>query len=565
MSIIHVNQIKTHIQKIFSGLIDLSDVTNHAPDMQENFFFTRGLAAYSIQHLSGASPQDSASAITDAGNDNGIDALYFDEPNKRLYFIQSKWIKNGIGEPENGDIKKFASGVRDLFNLRVDRFNSKIANKFAMLTAALNDPATRYEVVVVHTGTSKLSLPSANDLGDLTAELNDVSEVLSTTVLSQAELHKSLVSGIAGEPINLQIGLKSWGRKASPHEAIYGQVTAGQITLWWTEYRLRLFARNLRGTLGETEVNAEMRQTLDQRPTDFWYFNNGITLVARSVTRSMVGGGDNDFSTFHCNDVSVVNGAQTVSTIGKYGELNSNNIDNIVVPARIIVRGEDMSFADEVTKANNRQNRIENRDFVTLDPEQNRIRTELAIDGIDYQLMRADSIIRSDTAFDLIEATTALACASGNIRHTVQLKREIGKLWEDIGKAPYKEIFNASIPGQHVWRCVQVQRRIDKAIESYAKRNDSSRNYGLTTHGNRIIAALVFEILPVAQFKLPNFDIDQVSSDAILIKLVDDRIVVLSKLLDLHYPNSIIPTLFKNLKKCDHLVTEARPLLSKTT
>ena len=81
----------------------------------------------------------------------------------------------------------------------------------------------------------------------------------------------------------------------------------------------------------------------------------------------MAGGAGTDFSTFHCGDVSVVNGAQTVSTIGKFGESNFDALENVYVPMRIIVRGDDESFADDVTRTNNRQNRIENRDFVTLD------------------------------------------------------------------------------------------------------------------------------------------------------------------------------------------------------
>ena len=90
-----------------------------------------------------------------------------------------------------------------------------------------------------------------------------------------------------------------------------------------------------------------------------------------------------DFATFHCDDISVVNGAQTVGAIGKFSELHLDKCVNVLVPVRIIVRGEDVGFGEEVTKTNNRQNRIENRDFVSLDPEQSRIRSELAIDGID--------------------------------------------------------------------------------------------------------------------------------------------------------------------------------------
>ncbi|GFO57265.1 putative abortive infection phage resistance protein [Geomonas sp. Red276] len=562
MSIIHVNQIKSQVIKLFGEIVDLSDLINPAESSKEDFLLTRSLAAYAIHYLSEATPEDAASSVTDAANDNGLDAIYFDEPNKRLYLVQSKWIKNGIGEPENGDIKKFVAGVRDLFNLRFDRFNKKIQKNEALVSAALNDPLTRYEIVVVHTGASKLAEPSARDLEDLAAEFNDVSEVLYTTVLNQAELHKSLTASVAGEPISLQIGLKSWGRKDAPHEAFYGQVSADQVASWWTQYRHRLFARNLRGTLGETDVNVEMRQTLEKTPTDFWYFNNGITLVARSAKRTMAGGAGTDFSTFHCEDISVVNGAQTVSSIGKYGDANPAKLEDVSVHLRIIVRGENQSFADDVTRTNNRQNRIENRDFVTIDPEQSRIRVELAIDGIDYQMMRSDSVVRSDTAFDLVEATTALACASGTIRLPVQLKREIGKLWDDIKKAPYKELFNPSIPGLFVWRCVKMQRRIDKAIESYCKRTETSNNYGLTTHGNRLIAALVFEALPVNNFKTPGFEPDSATSEENLTALVDRRVEVLSTLLELHYPNSIIPTLFKNLKKCEHLGNEARSILN---
>lgn len=561
MSIIHVNQIKNQIMKVFDSLVDLSDLGAHRPDMREAFFLTRGLAAYAIHYLSGAPPADAASAVTDAGGDNGVDAVYFDEPNKRLYLVQSKWIKDGTGEPDNGDVKKFVAGVRDLVNLRFDRFNAKVVAKQAVISAALNDPSTRYEVVVAHTGTSQLATPSRRDLDDLASEFNDVSEILYTSVLNQSELHKSLTAGVAGEPINLQIGLKSWGRKEGPHEAFYGQVPAEQVISWWAQYRQRLFARNLRNTLGETDVNVEMRQALEQRPEAFWYFNNGITILARRATRAMAGGAGNDFSTFHCDDVSIVNGAQTVSTVGKFGDANIGGAKDVYVSVRIIVRGDDDSFAADVTRTNNRQNRIENRDFVTLDSEQTRIRTELAIDSVDYQLMRADSVLRSDTAFDLVDATTALACASGAIRLVVQLKREIGKLWDDISKAPYRELFNRSVPGLHVWRCVQLQRRVDKAIEGHTKRTGSFGDYGLTTHGNRIIATLVFDALPVERFKDPGFDPTVEASDQALVALVDSRIKVLSGLLEKHYPNSIIPTLFKNLKKCEHLAAEAREAL----
>lgn len=529
--------------------------------MQEALMLSRGLAAYALMVRAAAAPEGAAAAVTDGGQDNGLDAVYFDEPNKRLYLVQSKWIKDGVGEPENGDMKKFVAGIRDLFNGRMERFNDRVRAKEPLITTALQDPASRYEVVVAYTGANRLSAPSVRDLSDLADEFNDISEVLFTTVLDQAELHRSLTAAVAGEPINLQVGLKAWGRKESPKEAFYGQVSADQVGHWWTQYRQRLFAKNLRGTLPESDVNADIRSTLEQHPGSFWYFNNGITIVARAIARPMAGGAGTDFATFHCEDVSVVNGAQTVSAIGAVSEAGGRDLSQVFVSARLIVRGDDVAFADDVTRANNRQNRIENRDFVTLDPEQSRIRTELAIDGIEYQVMRSDVTSRSDTAFDMVEATTALACASGTVRLPVQLKREIGKLWEDIARAPYKELFNASVPGLYVWRCVQIQRRIDRAIETYGRRTGQYGRYPVLTHGNRLLAALVFEALPVSQVADPAADIETIAAESVIQVLVDRRVVLLGDSLRSQYANAIVPTLFKNLSKCEHLAREVRAAL----
>jgi AIPR protein len=560
VSIIHVNQIRLHVLKLFGTLIDLSDQTNAPAAQRDDFLLTRSLAAYAVHFLSGASTETSASSVTDGGNDNGLDAIYFDEANRRLYLVQSKWIKSGIGEPENGDVKKFVAGIHDLFNMQFERFNAKVRAMQLPLEQALADPNTRYEIVLAHTGTANLAEPSRRDLADLEKEMNDTSEVVFTTVLNQGQLHSSLVASASGDPINLPISIKEWGHKPGPHEAFYGQVTADQIADWWAKYRTRLFSRNLRNMLGETEVNAEIRLTLEQNPSAFWYFNNGVTLICRRAQRAMAGGSLRDVATFHCDEISIVNGAQTVGTIGKFGETHPEKCADVLVPLRIIVRGEDVGFGDEVTKTNNRQNRIENRDFVALDPEQTRLRSELAIDGVDYQVVRSESVTRTPSSFDLVDATTALVTASGSVRLVVQLKREIGKLWDDSSKAPYKELFNSSVPGLYVWRCVQVQRRIDEALDTRGKRAApvNSKRRPIATHGNRLVAALVFESLPFEKLREPGFDIESVASVPTITNLVDERLEALLNQFEKHYGGSMIPTLFKNLTKCEHLVTVVR-------
>ncbi len=555
MSIIHLTQINSQIQKLFTGKIDLTDISAKHTDPKtiENFFLTRALAAYSVHYLAQASVDDSATAVVDGSDDNGIDAIYYDAIEKHLYVVQAKWIHNGVGEPELGDVKKFTGGIRDLFNLAFDRFNPKVAAKAETITDALTDPNTKYDIVLVYTGINLLSEHSRRDLDDLAAEMNDASELLDVDVLSQSDLYTSLTAGISGEPIDLDMSLKSWGKIETPHLGFYGQVDGAQIASWWGKYRTRLFTKNLRGVLGDTEVNEEIRRTIEKTPQLFWYFNNGVTIVSRKIVKAMAGGGDTAYGNFHCEDVSIVNGAQTVGTIGKHP--SKDNVSALLVPIRVIsLENSDDAFGVNVTKTNNRQNRIENRDFVTLDPEQNRIRTELAIDSIEYNLARTETATKGPYALDLVDSTTALACASGNVSLVVQLKREIGKLWENLEKAPYKEIFNPTTSGLFVWRCVQVQRMIDKALT--LSRPSTGRGYGIAVHGNRLIALLVFRKVDAKQFASPHFKFESVTGELVA-EETKDAYVKLRDILNSEYPNAIIPTLFKNLTKCKRLVSLA--------
>jgi hypothetical protein len=111
-----------------------------------------------------------------------------------------------------------------------------------------------------------------------------------------------------------------------------------------------------------------------------------------------------------------------------------------------------------------------------------------------------------------------------------------------------------------VWRCVQVQRKIDHALDTYAARAKTRGNAGITTHGNRLVAALVFERLPVNLFKQPSTDLETFASEGQVVSLADQNVTLLAQPLDQFYPNAMVPTLFKNLSKCEDLAEEVRKL-----
>jgi hypothetical protein len=556
MSIIHVNQIATKVEELFSEHINVDDMNVNDPEFKTKLL-TRCLAAYAVYRVGDASEVDSADSIVDGGDDNGIDAIHYSTITKRMIIVQSKWSKKGVGEPDSGDIRKFKDGVVDLFNLEFDRFNNKVKSKQASIEKALTDYDTKFDIVIIHTGNQLLSKHSQRVMDDLLQEMNETGDenkedILVCHQLNQGVVHSSLASGVEGEPIDLEVGLSQWGKVDEPQSAFYGMIAGEEVASWWESNGKRLFAKNIRQMLGTTEVNEEIRETLDNNAENFWYFNNGITVVADSIRKSAVGGNSRDLGSFRVINMSVVNGAQTVSTIGRYKEEDGKNLAKVKLPIRIIsLEGANEHFGAEVTKTNNRQNRIENRDFVSQDEEQIRIRKELSIEEVDYNIVRSDSFKPSDNSFDLSEATVALACASGEVSLAVQAKREIGKFYENLSKAPYRVIFNPQVSGIYVLNSVKTLRQIEEviSIEISKLEKKSGKYYGLLVHGNRMIALLSMKELLVSR-EAKNYDY-VVAGD--VPEKVQNVILKTNDFVTEKYPDKVLGTLFKNTSICKEL------------
>lgn len=525
-----------------------------ASETFEDIQRSRALAAYMVHHLTACSPEDAAGSIVDGGDDNGLDAIYFHEPEETLYIVQSKWIKDGKGEPDNGSVKKFCSGVSDLLSQSYDRFNKKVQDKSGEIDEVLGIPSLKITVVLVHTGASDLSPISTRDFNDLDKETNDASDVLSWTVVNQKRLHLSLTEDL-NSPVTVELPIQNWGKLEEPQKAIFGTVAASDLGQVWLDFKDRLLAKNLRGALGDSDVNKEIKATLQSKPEQFWYFNNGITATAKKITKLPKGGGKHELGYFHCEDFHVVNGAQTVSTIGQFIAKNENfDLSACLVQLRVIELGEDgETFGDEVTRTNNRQNKIDAKDFVSQDGEQKRIRTELLIDKINYQIMRREDSIKGERDFDLVDSTTALACASGDVAIVVTLKNQIGRLWEDLSKAPYKALFNPNVSGTYVWNCVQAQRLVDIAIEASRLNTKTQREHRILTSGNRLISAAVFKLMNTGRFDDQRFVFSDYIDSARTSEAVNLIVFTALDYMQRFYSKAMIPNFFRNQSKSREL------------
>jgi tRNA U34 5-carboxymethylaminomethyl modifying GTPase MnmE/TrmE len=155
----------------------------------------------------------------------------------------------------------------------------------------------------------------------------------------------------------------------------------------------------------------------------------------------------------------------------------------------------------------------------------------------------------------LSEATIALACASGETSLAVQAKREIGKFYESLSKAPYRTIFNPQISGVYVLNSVKTLREIERVLASEISELDkkSGKYYGLLVHGNRMIALLVMKELGVAN-AAKNYE--YLIDENVVSEKVKSIIVKTNNFVTEKYSDKVLGTLFKNASICKELYSE---------
>jgi AIPR protein len=552
MSIIHVGQIEAKLKSMFSNLIDVSEYNKCTEAEQNSAFLTRALAAYSILVTADISREEAAGSVVDGFQDGGIDAIYFDSREKILFFVQTKWSHKGEGSIEQGDALKFINGTKSLINTDFSHFNNKIKSRSSEITNALYDANTKIVLLLAYTGKQQISTEVQHDFNGLLQEMNDPSEVMELKVLSQEKLHKSVASGSLGAPINFDVVLKDWGQVREPYSAYYGIVSATEVADWWNKHYPKIFMPNIRSFLGETEINQNIVETLLSEPEKFWYFNNGITALCSQIRKKPLGGNGHDTGIFECFDVSIVNGAQTVGAIATANKKSPEQVEKAGVSIRFISLIDcPEDFTTCVTRATNTQNRIDSRDFVSLDGEnQERIRIELQLEEIEYTYKAGYTIRDIKTGFDFSEAIVAVACAHKDLNYAVQAKDKISLLYEDVSKAPYKALFNPSLSSIRLWKIVQIHRAIEEELKG-EKRKRQGRESMLCVHGNRFLARQVFrEIREIPTFNLddPKQGIDDILN--LIPKYTIGKINLTADAILTKYPDSYLANLFRNKTKC---------------
>ncbi|HEY9670519.1 MAG TPA: AIPR family protein [Waterburya sp.] len=332
-------------------------------------------------------------SLTDDGNDKKIDFIRLDWDLKRIVFAQGYYSSKKVDSAPSNKASDLNTASAWFMSGDMNEVPEKLKAIVIDCRKALEaGDVEQIDLLYVH------NLP----------ESVNVSKELTTAAV---HLERSLPSGSNIKVFARELGIEGLERLYSAQESSIAvkesvecpaKVQFTEDGPFWkaailsvpgtwlrdifTKYSDDLFSANYRGFLGITKrrkINTGIRQSAENDPSNFWVFNNGITILTLGFDENKRTGKTT------LQGISVINGAQTTGSIGSV-DITKHDLKNVKVLCRII-ECSDANTISQIVKYNNTQNEITTWDQYSNSPEQKRIAGEFQAFGHEYSLKRGFS------------------------------------------------------------------------------------------------------------------------------------------------------------------------------
>lgn len=298
-----------------------------------------------------ATEDDAADAIVDGANDLGIDAyLPVDFSDNKIRLFQSKYGTSHSMEA----IAKFKEDVKRLLQSDVTKMRPELAH----LVTKIRDKNLKVECCYV----TDQEVEYENEEY---FEIIDIEEIIQ-------RLWSRIKKPAAGKKSTIKL------EKMLGHEnTILGILKLRELTEFISKNRDYVFESNIRQWMQfKTTVNKGIRETLQNAPDKFFYYNNGITIVVSNFEE--IG---NNSILLHAPQI--VNGAQTSNSIVDRAK-RTHNLDGSITVT--IIRADDEEDQNNITKYRNSQNSVRGKDLVSLMDFHKSIKSQLQNSGYFYEI-----------------------------------------------------------------------------------------------------------------------------------------------------------------------------------
>jgi hypothetical protein len=496
-------RISQALHRRFGGLFDEQGNSDRSVP---SAFLHQALAALVVRTLLACDDRAAMARLTRPNADLGFDAIAIAETSPTIWLIQTKWF-TGSARPAftEVDIMKAVHGLRQLEENRLDLLLD--TDQARLLRLAFDDPRCTVRVVVAAMSRTVITHGALGQLHSLKEEFNRFGDVLDYEIWDTKRILSILSNARADGQVNITAELDHWLHLTDPFDAYTGVIPAVQVAQWLDQYRDNLFATNIRGTLGRTDINRAIADTLTGRPKEFFYFNNGIIVVCDEAVGRLQPGSRSSQLTLSLSGATIVNGAQTAASIHTAMSTEPEAVAQAMVAIKIVVAGtRNADLTTALARASNRHHPLTPRDLAALDPIQAEIHDDFALGlGKDYVYKRGQAAPAPEAGCAIDDAALALACAHSDPAVAIRAMQHPDTLWRADSDGLYSILFSTVPSGLRIWRSVNILRSVRQHL-SAIRRTTAPSHLALPDETSLLVAHLVYHRLDTTGIEDPEAD-----------------------------------------------------------
>jgi len=326
------------------------NIREHAENSKSEVEKGNNFLQWVLTRVYEATEDDAADAIVDGANDLGIDAyLPVDFSDNTIRLFQSKY-----GTSHSMDaIAKFKEDSKRLLEKDV----TKMRPELAQLVTKIKEKNLKIKCCYV--------TDQKVEYEDENIEILDINKIVQ-------RLWDRIKKPAAGKKSAIKLE-----RMLRHENTILGILKLRELTDFVNKNRDYVFESNIRQWMQfKTTVNKGLRETLQNNPGKFFYYNNGITIVVSDFEEI----GDNIIK---LHAPQIVNGAQTSNSILDHSKRTKNLNGSMTVT---IIKADDEQEQNNITKYRNSQNSVRGKDLVSLMDFHKSVKSQLKNCGYFYEI-----------------------------------------------------------------------------------------------------------------------------------------------------------------------------------
>jgi hypothetical protein len=382
---------------------------------------------------------EAAEYLTEGGGDAGVDVLYVgdvEDGEFQVTLFQGKYKHKDLSGtahfPENG-VKAAIQTIGTLFDpAKALDMNDRLKPRIEEVRSLIRDgyiPVVKMVLCINGDRWNDSAQKLIDAAGFSSSQVNWV-HLNHNDIVRVLQNQKSVDDSL---PLRGEAVIEDFNYR----RVLIGKVAIQDIADLFNRHGDQVLERNIRRYLGmnRNRVNTAIHDTLvdDSRRKNFYFFNNGITMICRKFRHNALQGRDYQLK---LEGIQIINGGQTCKTIQQTlsePDLLRDFSETYVLLRLYELAEDDKEFVQDITYATNSQNPVDLRDLRANDEQQRRLELGMQDLGFNYRRKRDDTSVKSDELTSSVVAEAVLAVWRRKPFQAKFRRKELfGKLYEEV-------------------------------------------------------------------------------------------------------------------------------------